>query len=228
MKVNEGTAGTPSKPTGNTHFREELRTKKRACHTKAARPVSTTVTASRAISMMGEVPKAKLVEARARMHQEAFRLISVRQQLHQVQEERLDSRLIDLICRELVSWLEWEGASRRQAANADHSASRPELARQVESMRSPGQASTSAQAERAYSAVALIEKIERLVKSQRPALSLTLGSGLAIRVEVERTGPRKVAIRIWGRTGPPPPEELNRLREEIRSRGLELSALWVG
>ncbi|MFP2911240.1 hypothetical protein ACLESD_40685 [Pyxidicoccus sp. 3LFB2] len=44
-------------------------------------------------------------------------------------------------------------------------------------------------------------------------------------MEVERTGPREVALRIQGRRGPLPTEELSRLRDALEARGLRLRSL---
>jgi hypothetical protein len=77
---------------------------------------------------------------------------------------------------------------------------------------------------RVQAAVELIEKIDVFVKSQRPALAMRLGGALEATVEVERTGPREVALRIQGRRGPLPSEDLARIRDALAARGLKLSA----
>jgi hypothetical protein len=78
---------------------------------------------------------------------------------------------------------------------------------------------------RVQAAVELIEKIEVFVKSQRPALAMRLGGALEATVEVERTGTREVALRIQGRRGPLPSEDVARIRDALAARGLKLSAL---
>jgi hypothetical protein len=78
---------------------------------------------------------------------------------------------------------------------------------------------------RAEATLQLIEKIELFVQSQRPALRLSLSGALAATVEVERTGPREVALRIQGRQGPLAQEELVRIREGLEARGLRLRSL---
>ncbi|WP_223633892.1 hypothetical protein [Corallococcus sp. EGB] len=78
------------------------------------------------------------------------------------------------------------------------------------------------------STLALIERIEVFVKSQRPALGLSLRGPLEATVEVERTGPREVALRIQGRHGPVPTEDVARLRDALEARGLRLSVLQAG
>ncbi|HEX8700995.1 MAG TPA: hypothetical protein VF815_19270, partial [Myxococcaceae bacterium] len=88
-----------------------------------------------------------------------------------------------------------------------------------------GAGGETAPAVRAEAALELIERIEVFVKSQRPALSLSLRGTLDATVELERTGPREVAVRLQGRKGPVPVEELARLRDALEARGLRLSAL---
>ncbi|HEX8538873.1 MAG TPA: hypothetical protein VF664_15490, partial [Cystobacter sp.] len=78
---------------------------------------------------------------------------------------------------------------------------------------------------RVQATLELIEKIEVFVRSQRPALAMRLGGALEATVEVERTGPREVALRIQGHRGPLPRENLARLQEELAARGLRLTAL---
>jgi hypothetical protein len=71
----------------------------------------------------------------------------------------------------------------------------------------------------------LIERIELFVQSQRPALRMSLGSPLSAMVEVERTAPREVALRIQGRHGPLAHEDLARIRDALEARGLRLRSL---
>lgn len=71
----------------------------------------------------------------------------------------------------------------------------------------------------------LIEKIELFVQSQRPAMRLSVGWPLSAMVEVERTAPGEVALRIQGRHGPLGPEELARIRDALEARGLRLRSL---
>jgi hypothetical protein len=81
---------------------------------------------------------------------------------------------------------------------------------------------------KAAQAVALIEKIETFVKAnQRPALALTLNNTLGARVEIERIGPGEVALKLVGQRGPPSPEAVSRIREELLARGLKVAALSV-
>jgi Insertion element 4 transposase N-terminal len=60
-----------------------------------------------------------------------------------------------------------------------------------------------------------------------PAEQGGLAGGLGARVEIERLGPKEVAVKVQGRRGPPSPEEVTQIRQEIRAKGLRLSALLV-
>lgn len=85
-----------------------------------------------------------------------------------------------------------------------------------------------ASGERAAQAVALIERIELFVKAaKRPALELTLNNSLGARVEIERLGPGEVAIKLVGQRGPPSPDTVSRIRDELRARGLKVAAMSV-
>jgi hypothetical protein len=82
--------------------------------------------------------------------------------------------------------------------------------------------------ERSAAAVALIEKIQVFVRhGQRPVLALTLNNALAARVEIERLGPGRVAVRMVGHRGPPSPEAVSRVRDELLARGLKVGAISV-
>ena len=54
---------------------------------------------------------------------------------------------------------------------------------------------------------------------------MSLGSPMSAMVEVERTGPREVALRIQGRHGPLAQEDLARIRDALGARGLRLRSL---
>lgn len=80
---------------------------------------------------------------------------------------------------------------------------------------------------KAAQATALIERIELFVRSQRPGLALTLNNSLGAHVEIERVGPREISLRLVGHRGPPSAEAVSRIREELRARGLKVTALEV-
>ncbi|HVE84832.1 MAG TPA: hypothetical protein VND93_18375 [Myxococcales bacterium] len=91
-----------------------------------------------------------------------------------------------------------------------------------------GQPQPPAPAPRVDSALQLVERIEVLLRSGQPRLELSVGGQFHARVLLERTGPGEVAVTIRGRYGPPPPDELARVRDQLRNRGLKLSSLCVG
>jgi hypothetical protein len=80
---------------------------------------------------------------------------------------------------------------------------------------------------RSRAAVELVRRIETFLGSDRPALALTVEGALQARVEVERTGRKQVALRIRGSRRPPRAEDVERIREELRARGIRLSSLDV-
>ncbi|TSC31568.1 hypothetical protein FOF48_12945 [Corallococcus sp. Z5C101001] len=179
---------------------------------------------------------AALRQARQGMHVEAQRLGTVRQEAHATGQEQASHRASELLTREL------ERSVRAELRAAPLPAPPPREARSSESpptlsatgghgvtgggAAAAGMAATPvAQVE---STLALIEKIEVFVRSQRPALGLSLRGSLEATVEVERTGPREVALRIQGRHGPVPPADVARLRDALEARGLRLSALQAG
>ncbi|WP_240359529.1 hypothetical protein [Pyxidicoccus trucidator] len=173
------------------------------------------------------------------MHSEAQRLGTVRGEASTQVQERTEHRLTEIIVRELSR--EARPAvppvpdSRPAPGAPSGEASRAGPDTQPQELRVTGAASTGSggaasteevsPASRAEAALELIERIEVFVKSQRPALSLSLRGALEATVEVERTGPREVALRIQGRRGPLPAEELSRLRDALEARGLRLHSL---
>lgn len=75
---------------------------------------------------------------------------------------------------------------------------------------------------RAQNMLDLVEKMEVFVKSQRPALALTLGGALGGKMEVERVGPRAVAVRLQSKSGLTA-NEVAGLRSALAARGLTLA-----
>lgn len=180
-----------------------------------------------------------LGQTRQAMHAEAWRLGTVRSEAGTQARERTEQRVTDFIARELSreprspSPLPLEGRSAAGMTGPEPSPPGAEAPLQEARATAPtatGSAGASgigapSPGARAESALALIERIEVFVKSQRPALSLSLRGALDATVEVERTGPREVALRIQGRNGPLPAEDVARLREALEARGLRLRSL---
>jgi hypothetical protein len=76
------------------------------------------------------------------------------------------------------------------------------------------------------SVMALIEKVEVFVRSNRPTLSLSLGGALEGQLEIEKVGPGKVALTLrGGRKDPGAPE---RIRQALAARGLTVTRMRIG
>jgi hypothetical protein len=176
-----------------------------------------------------------LAQVRQGANAEAHRLHDVAGTHQRTARERVDHRLGELLARELAREPGVEHAH-EPPARPDPALSRalPEPLGTPSGLRggeprgagegNPGATPSS----RVQATLELIDKLELFVKSQRPALALHLGGALDTTVEVERTGPREVALRLTGRRGPLPPEDVSRLREALAARGLTLRALTSG
>lgn len=177
-----------------------------------------------------------LGQVRQVMNTEAQRLRTTRTEAQGVSQERTEHRVSELISREL----ERDFHAAPAPASTARSVAPPEPVRPTAPPEGPvltgearltvsaaGTAASQAPSAQlqAQAAMELIEKIELFVRSQRPALRLSLGGALAATVEVERTGPREVSLRIQGRGGPLAREELTRIREGLEARGLRLRSL---
>jgi hypothetical protein len=184
------------------------------------------------------LPRQTLATARVGMNAEAKRLTSVRAEALTTNEEEMSARLVDMLCREMVQELvhgspapSTETPLRPFATDtrrdpAGHRAE-PNAVGQVGARADSAAHRAEAAEARAAEVHELVERIALFVKSSRPALSLTVGGGLSAEVDVERTGVNEVALNVRGRQGPPRPDDLSRLREEMASRGLRLSSLSV-
>jgi len=73
-------------------------------------------------------------------------------------------------------------------------------------------------------ALALVERIERFVRSGRPSLALTLRGGLPGQLEVQRVAPGAIALRLSS-ARPPSAAELGELRQALEARGLSVRHL---
>ena len=70
-------------------------------------------------------------------------------------------------------------------------------------------------------ALALVERIERFVRSGRPSLALTLRGGLPGELEVQRVGRGAITLRLSSQR-PPSSSELGELRQALEARGLSV------
>jgi hypothetical protein len=170
------------------------------------------------------------------MHREALRLGTTRTEAQTGALDKTEHRLAELISRELTrelraeppplsiraSLLPPEPSPGTAPATGLHAEGEPRLTLQAAEVASPEAANPQL---KVNATLQLIEKIELFVQSQRPALRMSLGWPLSAMVEVERTGPREVALRIQGRHGPLAQEDLARIRDAMGARGLRLHSL---
>jgi len=152
----------------------------------------------------------QLVRSRAAMGAEADRLRSERQGMEAPAPVVGDPRVLSQIVRELHEAFRLEPQTERLALGPS-----PVPRAKANAIRATGPS---------LPVIELIERIDTLVRFGRPTLALTLNSAFA-RVEIEKTGPGQVALKIQGWNGPPPPAELSRIRETLRQRGLILTSL---
>jgi hypothetical protein len=76
-------------------------------------------------------------------------------------------------------------------------------------------------------ALRLVEKIDSFMRSESPAIEIPLNNALAARVDVERVGRWALAVTVVGHHGPPSPEVVTRIRDEMEAHGLKIAALCV-
>ncbi len=194
-------------------------------------PVAMAARATQQVISTHQKTTATLTSARSSAHQGAAQLQEARVAHHHQANERLDGRLLDLICKELV--IEFTEAPKSRAANQDVPPPTPTVGTATfnanSAKPSPVEGARPIDGSvRAAQAVELIEKIETFIKDSRtPSIALTLNNSLGARVEIERVGPREVALKVIGHRGPPRAEDISRIREEMAAHGLKVCALSV-
>ena len=151
--------------------------------------------------------------------------------LNEGAEQKTSGRVVDLIVKELVAEFETRPGG-PAASNVGNPVQPIASLNEVPfhfgaSSATPAQRAAQTAELRANQAAALIERIDTFVRSQRPALALTLNNSLGARVEIERLGPGRIALRLIGRNGPPHADTVNRIRDELTARGLKVGALSV-
>jgi hypothetical protein len=171
-----------------------------------------------------------LSRARTKMELEADLLIQGRRQGLALDETLIRHRTEELTVQEWVAQVATRAARASDEALTDpsvpvfdgHLAAQTALTPQA-----PAVVRTPTPLPAASSSLAhqLVVHVEALLKRSRPTLALTMRGGLNGRVEIEKTGPAMVAVKITTENELPAPEELGRIRDEIRRRGLKLSAL---
>jgi hypothetical protein len=191
--------------------------------------LSTLARSAQQIFTTHEKTASTLAIARSAAHQNAGQLQQARVVHHQVIDERVDGRLVDLICNELKVEFTAEAAKSKVANQDLPPPPLPASAAPLMIAVPTGHSAQQVDGElKAAQAVELIEKIETFVKdSRRPCIALTLNNSLGAKVEIERVGPREVALKVVGHRGPPRAEDIGRIREEMRARGLKVAALSI-
>lgn len=178
------------------------------------------------------------VQARAHADLEATRLSDVRsghaKQAEALTEVRATSSdpAVDRATQRLLNLIHRELQQDPGPASREPTREGVEGNRSIAAAATPGATGGAPKSEpshevKAEQTVALIEKIETFVRSNRPGLTLTLNNSLGAQVEIERVGPKQIALKLTGQRGPPSPEAVSRIREELQARGLNISALSI-
>lgn len=167
-----------------------------------------------------EAEAERLTQARAQHHEAAGQLQVKGLESTESAQQKVEARILSLIVQELESSFEKEPVQVPRAAFGD-------IRLQAFNAEPARTAQPSGPPARAEQAVALIERIETFVKSSRPALALTLTNSLGARVEIERLGPGKVALKLVGHRGPPSADAISRIRDELKARGIEVGPFTV-
>lgn len=193
------------------------------------------------VAAQAQVAAHATVQARTRVEGEAQRLETVR--AHHVAtaeasttaraestegaEQKTNGRVVELIVKELVAEFETRpgGAASQKVGNPLQPISSLNELPFATPASIPQPRPTPEV--RAAQAAALIERIDTFVRSQRPALALTLNNSLGARVEIEKLGPGRIALKLVGQNGPPNADTVNRIRDELEARGLKVGALSV-
>jgi hypothetical protein len=175
---------------------------------------------------------ARLQTVRAHHVANAETSLQARVDLNLQHEAQTQARIVDLIVKDLVAEFQAQPPSSKLANPLQPVSTPADLPVPVGAATAgAGNAQPSplppTPQVKAAQAAALIERIEVFVRSQRPALALTLNNSLGARVEIERLGKGEVALRLIGQNGPPSPEAVSRIREELTARGLKVGALSV-
>jgi hypothetical protein len=73
----------------------------------------------------------------------------------------------------------------------------------------------------------LVERVRVFEKAGRPAMALSVGGSLNAEVEIERAGPKLVALKVIGKGRIPSAANLNEIRDELAKCGIKVSALSI-
>jgi hypothetical protein len=164
----------------------------------------------------------RLLEVRGALVARAQQLVSAHLESSTPELLHLPSRALQAISRELVAEF---GPGPARDGNRPH---QPQVQQAMTALHPTPPRPAALPEVKAAQAMALIEQIETFVSSaNRPAMALTLNNSLGARVEIERVGPRAIALKLVGVNGPPTPDTVSRVRDELRARGLTIATLEV-
>jgi hypothetical protein len=135
-------------------------------------------------------------------------------------EDKTRKRAIELIGSALKN--DADGDDRPKNINLTQNQTPP-----MQPLQTPATKMETATNLKAEQALALIEKIEVFVKSQRPSMALTLNNSLGTKVEIERVGPKQIALKLLGQKGPVSVETVSRIKDELARRGLTVTSFRV-
>lgn len=173
---------------------------------------------------------AKLVQARAKHHAEAQRLLKARAQGLSTNEARLEQRLFELLRQSSPLPVRPAQAPQLRAISDGPSTELPAptvLAVEAKSPAQLHQATPSAPVAAATQALALVERMEAWMQQGRPTLTLALLDERLKGLRVERIGKHELAVHLTAHVGAETTELLALLPAALGSRGLKLSQLRV-
>jgi len=168
-----------------------------------------------------------LPEVRSVMHVEAQRLVTHRTQSHALHEGLSTQRMLELLDKELQrpltsslapSSIDEAGAPSRKVPFPERGLFSSGQALQNESKTS---GKTGAPSTGPHPALAVLEKIEWMVREARPTLSLQLFGSRGPCVELFRKGPGVIGLRLSAGAALPP-RFLEQLDEALLARALKL------
>ena len=230
--------GDPPPPPPRKRFEEVLRARTERPTRKTVapprrRPTLTPPRAPRNDALATRVPGELRGDARREMDAAARQRLKAGQTAGAKATQRLQTRTAELLCvalrteeRRRTEHAERVSPATPRAMAADLRDAQPTAPGPA----AAGAAGTTAGAPvspaegRVERALALVERIERFVRSGRPSLALTLRGALPGQVEVQRVGPGAIALRLSS-ARLPSASDLAELRQALEARGLSVRSL---
>lgn len=162
-----------------------------------------------------------LHSARSEMHHEVSRLADVRAEAGFTQEQKVEGRVLDLIVNELAHEF------RLPVAN-DLVATQPMTRAEIANvLGGPIKEQSVQNVPRVEDIAALVDQIRVFMKNNRPAMAVSVGGTLNAHVEIEKTGPKLVALKVIGRGALPKTYDINKIREGLAEKGIKVSVVEV-